>query len=419
MCTVERGTTVLLATMLVGGICLRIQGVGYPPWYTFDEEQFGRNAHHYLVGLPDDNDHPPLGKLFLGAGLLLFGYNSLGWRFVPLCFGLFLPVVAGWLGRALFHSRRAGWMAAAFVAADGSFLAYSRAGLLDGVLTCLVLWSMLAAVTARSPGGVLGAAVLAGLATSVKWSGVMAVIPAAIAVLALGRTSKFALLWLLAVPIVHVVLWTAALGMTEGPCDPGSVSRVMIGLFHHHIALGKNYNGLASPWYSWPVLYRPFMVKLSPHGLMSQYASSVSNPVLCLTASLALVLVPLGALIATIRARWRRRWRDVFEPPTTRAGLLLALGWLALWFPWMVGRGRYTFSYHYLPAYGFALVFLAGYVANLEKRHPRVALGFVALALAVAAHFMPVWSEFALTRAEAQHRLLFAPWRFPFPVNGI
>jgi hypothetical protein len=32
---------------------------------------------------------------------------------------------------------------------------------------------------------------------------------------------------------------------------------------------------------------------------------------------------------------------------------------------------------------------------------------------------MPVWSEFALTQAEAGRRLLFAPWRFPFPVNGI
>jgi dolichyl-phosphate-mannose--protein O-mannosyl transferase len=85
----------------------------------------------------------------------------------------------------------------------------------------------------------------------------------------------------------------------------------------------------------------------------------------------------------------------------------------------MVGRGRYTFSYHYLPSYGFALVFVAGYAASLEKRHPRIALGFVALVLAAAGYFMPVWSEFALTQAEAGHRLLFAPWRFPFPVNGI
>ena len=110
----ERITTVFLVFMIVGGVILRIQGVGSPPSFTFDEEPFVKNAHNYAVGLPDTNDHPPLGKIFIGFGMALFGFNSFGWRFVPLCFGLQTVFLSYWLGRVVFSDRRAGLMAAAF-----------------------------------------------------------------------------------------------------------------------------------------------------------------------------------------------------------------------------------------------------------------------------------------------------------------
>src|SRR5512140_1587435 len=109
---VERATTVLLAVLVVGGIWLRIQGIDRPPWLTIDEDAFVPQAHHYLLGLPDTNDHPPLGKLFMAVGYLLLGYDPVGWRFAALCFGLQAIVIAYWLGRCLLDSSRAGWFAA-------------------------------------------------------------------------------------------------------------------------------------------------------------------------------------------------------------------------------------------------------------------------------------------------------------------
>ena len=38
-------------------------GLPWPTWFTFDEEPFVKNAHNYALGLPDNNDHPPFGKL--------------------------------------------------------------------------------------------------------------------------------------------------------------------------------------------------------------------------------------------------------------------------------------------------------------------------------------------------------------------
>ena len=165
----RRNTSLLLACMIVGGVILRIQGIGFPARFTFDEQFYGPTSHHFLLGVPDIHDyHPPLGKLFGTIGLLLFGFNSVGWRFSYLCFGLQTIIIAFWLAREIFQSRRAGWLAAAFVAADGFFIAYSRAGLIDGMLTCMVLWSLLAVVTARTWRGVAVAAIFIGIATSIK-----------------------------------------------------------------------------------------------------------------------------------------------------------------------------------------------------------------------------------------------------------
>jgi dolichyl-phosphate-mannose-protein mannosyltransferase len=400
----------LLLMLVVGGILLRIQRVAEPPTFTFDEELFAKNAHNYLVRLPDANDHPPLGKLLISVGLLLFGYNSLGWRFVSLCFGLIIPLVGYFLGRALFQNRQSGWYATAFLASDGFFVAYSRVGLLDGMLTCFVLLSVLAAVTARNLGGVLLSAVLAGLASSVKWSGVMSVVPAAAAVLVLGRVPRWTVLAFALVPALHVVVWMLGLAVAGQPHELSTVAKLMTRLFWHHLELGKKPHSLASPWYTWIGLYHPIVVKVSQHGITSRYASSVGNPLLWLNASLLVIGLPLACLFRRSLAWFRRRPALPASTPE-RAGLLLALGWLALLAPWTVARGTYTFMYHYLPSYGFALVLLAGGVAYVERRWPKVALGFIASVVLMAAYFAPVWGEFPLSEAAAHGRLVFRAWQ--------
>ncbi len=210
--TTERITTVFLGVMIAGGLLIRIQGLGSPITYTFDEVYFVHNAQNYAVGLADTNDHPPLGKLLIAVGMVLFGFNSVGWRFIPLCFGLQTIVLAYWAGLTTFQNGRAGWMAAAFVAADGFFISYSRSALLDGIMVCFVIWSFVAAVTAETWRGVVASAILIGLATSVKWSGVFAVIPAATVILMHRRVPPRALLWLGLAPLVHILISDGRVG---------------------------------------------------------------------------------------------------------------------------------------------------------------------------------------------------------------
>jgi dolichyl-phosphate-mannose-protein mannosyltransferase len=407
----QRLTTIVLCLMVLSGVVLRIWNLGALPRLAFDEHHFVPAARAYLVGGVDENDHPPLGKLFIAVGMLLFGDNAIGWRAASLILGLQTLVVAAALTRELFADRRAAWFAAAFFAGDGFFVAYSRTALLDGGLTCLVLWTMLAAVAARSWRGVLASAIGVGLAASIKWSGGFVILPAALAILMLGRAPRWTV-WLFAVaPLVHVGLWIVGLAICGRPPNLWATLALMKGLVEHHIAVGKVPNPLASPWYTWLVLYHPIVVKLSGQGARLRYSTSAGNPLLYLSTTLA-ILWALGTGISdAVRTGVRLWWLRLLSQPETRAVTLLTAGWLALLAPWMFGRSVGTYIYHYLPSYGFALALIAGLGARLERRWPRLTAGYVVAAFALMLFFAPVWAEIPIPESVANRRLPFPTWR--------
>jgi dolichyl-phosphate-mannose--protein O-mannosyl transferase len=212
-------------------------------------------------------------------------------------------------------------------------------------------------------------------------------------------------------PIAHFLIWMFGLRVMGHASDPSALWKVIVTAFTSLHATGQYDNPLASPWYSWPALYHPIVVKLSSYGTTSRYASSAGNPVFWFPASLLVLGLPLTRGLALWLPRLRRAWASLFDSEFTKAVLVLATGWAALMMLFVVSMGKHSFFYHYMPSYGFAIVLLAGVVAKLERRWPRAVLGFVALAVLMAIYFTPVWGEFPLTLAEANRRLIFLPWR--------
>jgi len=413
----ERATTVLLGIMIVGGVVLRIRAVWFPTTFTFDEPFFVPNAHNYLLGIKDSNDHPPLFKMFMSLGILIFGFNSAGWRFQALCFGILSILLAYWLGRAYFRTARAGLMAAAFVAADGFFISYSRVGLMDGTLTSLLLWCMLAAVSARTWRGVLITALLVGIAASVKWNAVFIVIPAALTMLLVGRVRFWWLLLFAIVPLVQTGIWVLALWLTDEPNDLASLWQLVRGLLKKHVDMNRDSNPLNSSWYSWPIFYRPVVIKSSTHGLAKFYASSVGNPAFWIAFDLFLAysIIRLVACAASWRGGIRRRLARTKEflvgKSVGKPALLTLFGWAAMLAPWTILRNKYSFSHYYLPSYAFALLTLGGLAAFVERKRPRTMLVFVSVALVVAIYFAPVWGELSMRESAANLRLIPPTWR--------
>jgi dolichyl-phosphate-mannose-protein mannosyltransferase len=406
-------TGVLLVLMVLGGIVLRIQNVGYPFHWGFDEEQMVSAARQFLICLPATGEccHPPLGKLLVAVGILLFGDNPMGWRFMALCLGVQSIVLVFFLASSLFKDLRAGWLAAAFMAADGFCLAFSRDAFPEGMMSCLVLWSMLAAVTARGWGGVLACAVLVGLAGSIKWSGLVVGLPACVAILMLKRARWYSLIAFAAVPIVHWAIWMIGLALIGQPYDPVSVWEEMQRRKSLHLGFPHGANPSESAWYTWFLMVHPLVLKSAHSGSTARLASSVANPLLLFTADGILALLPLAGAAWVLRlGKWRERWSRLFDTHSNKALLILWVAWLSMLLLWISGR-IVEYWYHYLTPWGLALPLVAGVFARLDRRFPKTVLVFVLLVLAFFIYLAPVWAEIPISSDAVRYRLIFPMWR--------
>ena len=104
-----RVTSALLALMIVGGVILRIQGVGFPPRDTFDEQFYGPTAHHILLGVPDHPiSHPRWASSLELSGSSCSATTRWDGGSCIWCFGLQTIIIGFWLARQIFASRRAG-----------------------------------------------------------------------------------------------------------------------------------------------------------------------------------------------------------------------------------------------------------------------------------------------------------------------
>jgi dolichyl-phosphate-mannose--protein O-mannosyl transferase len=403
-------TSALVIFLIVAGVYLRIQDVGYPFHHDFDESQYVGSAQAFLTGAPDPECcHPPMGKLIIGVGMLLQGNNPVGWRFMPLVFGLQCLVLVFLLATALFEDRRAGWLAAAFMAADGFFLSYSRSSLGDIIIAGLVLWSVLAAVTARGWGGAIACAVLIGTVTSVKWVGLLIVLPATLAIVLLKRAPWYVIFAFALVPVVHAAFWLLGFELTGKPTSLLFVVEEMQRRANFHLGFQHFINPLESAWYTWLVMWHPLVIKTAQVGDTLRMASAVGNPVLWFGADACLLLLPVFGALVALKPAWRERWFQWFDLAATRAFAVLWVSWLSMLLLWMSGKIS-TYWYHYLYAWGFALVLLAGVMARVDRRFPKVTLGFVVLVLVIAAWFVPVWAELPISVEGAHLRLPFRSW---------
>jgi predicted membrane-bound dolichyl-phosphate-mannose-protein mannosyltransferase len=73
----------------------------------FDEIYHARTAyeminHYYCY----ENTHPPLGKEIMALGIMIFGMNPFGWRFMGTLFGVFMVIVMYLFARQFFKSTK-------------------------------------------------------------------------------------------------------------------------------------------------------------------------------------------------------------------------------------------------------------------------------------------------------------------------
>ncbi|HXW84754.1 MAG TPA: phospholipid carrier-dependent glycosyltransferase, partial [Candidatus Binataceae bacterium] len=133
----------ILAGLLIVGAGTRLWRLWQPPEIVFDEVHFVGQARHYLHGETFRDPHPPLAKLVIAVGILLFGDHPWSWRLGNAILGTLLLAITYLLGRRMFHSRLAAALAAGAVLFDGIYLVDSRYACIDIVYITMAALSYL------------------------------------------------------------------------------------------------------------------------------------------------------------------------------------------------------------------------------------------------------------------------------------
>ena len=418
----------LLFALLLVGVLLRVHRLDDPKVLKWDEVHYVETARAYLAHQYAYNDHPPLSKLIIAAFMAVIGDSPVAWRLPSLLFGLGNFAIIAWLTWTVFRSRRAAWIAAAFVAADGFFIAYSRTALLDGMIVAFSLLSITILLVGRRWWHVLLAGLFVGCATSFKLNGLAFFGTAMVICLASRALRRFTPLLVVTGLLVFYAQAAFALWLVGHPFSPTAVVSENVAMVTHHLSYTV-VHPMSSHWYTWFLPTRPIILRRdadidgSIHALVT-----LGNPLLWWASTLAVIAVAMIVIRTGPRRIWALLKTDGTPPapraddaPTARADrsfledrasalLWVLVAWAApivFWIPSL----RDAYLYHFLPSYGFGLVLLAGLTDRMYRRYRLHTLLAVVLVAEVTLFYAPIWSELPLTQTALHARLFFPFWR--------
>lgn len=452
---------------------VRLWGIGFPPAMQFDEVYYATEGAEMLRQGYENNPgymfivHPPFGKWLIGAGIAVFGDDSVGWR-VPsaiagsLCVLLLIRAV-----RRMTRSTLLGCVAGILLAVDGLSIVQSRFALLDIFLAVFVLAGfscllvdrdqMRDRLADRLPGATglgprlgarpwrLAGGVMLGLACGVKWSA----------------------LWFLAAFAVLSVLWDLGARRAAGLSRPvpgtalrdvpGAVGSLGVAPVAVYLAtwtgwfLGENSYGrhwadtnagfwswLPGPlrsllqyhWQMWDFhsgLSTPHSYQSSPWGWLVTgrpvlfYYPSNPSPTGCGAQTCVRTVLDVGTpalwwafVPAVLWAGWialvRRDWRGW--------AVLVAFG--AGWLTWFSIPGRTMFIFYMTPLVPFLVIGvtlgLGAMLGSARSGEPRRTFGllavcaYVGLVVVNSAWLWPILSGQLITYEEWRSRIWFPSW---------
>lgn len=388
----------------------------------FDEIYHARTAYemiHHLYCY--ENTHPPLGKIFIALGVLIFGMNPFGWRFMGALFGVLMLPIFYLFAKKLFKETWVSAVTTILFAFDFMHYAQTRISTIDVFVTLFIIvtYYFMYCYTRKSfydtslkdtfiPLGLCG--ITMGISWACKWTGIYA--SAGLCIIFFltmiqryreyryamknpdGETNGishryitetfrkkflytigFCCIFFLVVPAVIYTL--SYLPMSDGT-DRGLIQRMLENqknMFNYHSKL-KSTHSYSSNWYEWPIMKRPifFYSGETSDGLV-EGISSFGNPLVWWVGIPAFVMVLYYAI----------KKRD-------KKSCFLTFGYLSQFLPWML-IGRVVFIYHYFPSVPFVALMI-GYcmkrIVEIKPKWKNAMYVYAALAVVLFVMFYPV-----------------------------
>ncbi len=451
-----------------------VPGIGQPNEispnapFIFDETYFANDAHADLQGRDYFDPEPPLSKLIIAIGIQLFGFNSFGWRVMSGLFGTALVPLMYLLARQLLGVRFFAVVAGLLTSFDGMTFVQSRIGMIDIFPIVLVVLSYLlfhlhlnADSRTRQRVTIALTAVLLGLAIGAKWISLAAygtVIVLLVYRLAWKltrydrRTAAVVILSLAFLPAIFYGLTytrylTIAHSLTNYAAPALSFSPLHLDVgrawqelaeFHrqtwlYHINL-KAPHIFYSPWWSWPLLFRPVVYYYQSAGLGTDPSTgsglvaeifNLGNPAIwwaAVAALLTLLVTQVGDGVAFLRLRFSGA-RDEAAALVGRnyPVFFVLLAFVAAWLPFSrIHRG--LFLYHMFGALPFMILAVALVLTRLRGLRLTVPFGafdlhlnglapayaYLAMVVAFFLYFYPLWTGLPMTADAVNGHIWFA-----------
>jgi dolichyl-phosphate-mannose-protein mannosyltransferase len=399
-----------------------------PSRIMFDEVHYVPAARTLLdLEGPRNVEHPLVGKELIGAGIVLFGDNPIGWRAFTALAGTATVLGAFAFLWLLLGSMRAALVGAVLTALNQSVYVQARTAMLDIFLGAFLLWAMVVMLwAARGVSGQVtrrwvGAGVLLGLAVGTKWAAVPYVALAGLAFLLLrirdARLAKRPLASALSgknqphwpgLPILPglVLLGTVSIAtyfLTFLPAffyarDPLTLAG-LIPLQREMYALQTQVlqaHTYQSDWWSWPLMLRPIWYFYEWDEGAQRGVLLIGNPV-----------IMWGGLLGVAACLWAGFREKAHRP------LALAFLWIASLGIYVVIPKSLGFYYYYHISAIFLCLALAAAFHHFDRgRGKGREEWFVFAALAMFVYFYPILAASPLPDEHGfTHWMWFSSWR--------
>lgn len=457
--TVRRWTKrefIALALIVVVAGLIRIVNLGDPPAQVFDEVYYATDSCDYLgierslCDLSENQDysftevHPPLGKWLIAVGIKAAGYDSFGWRLVPVIAGTLTVGLLFAVARKLFRSLIPAVIASLLLAFDFLHFVQSRIAMLDifvpmfglaGLLFLLKDRDRLLQDGAVPRGLILGrpwraaAGLMGGAATAVKWSGGFFLVLLILLTVvwevsarrsesgrsfggALGQTilkeGPAIVLWLVILPVV--VYFVTYVGRLDGAvlASPWTDGSWWNNWWDHHAYMFGFHkdleatHGYQSPSWSWMLLKRPVSYffcagancdPAAEEGIYQEIFAA-GSPFVWWPSILALLFVAVA---------WAKRRNFRGPEGFIFAGFLLTYG------PWLLPFSDRSaiFIFYLLPTLPFMFLAIAYVLQKIgQSWEAKAAIGlFMAGTIGVFGFYYPLLAKTSLPEPEWRTRI--------------
>ncbi len=375
----------------------RVYQLGSPGKEYFDEVYHAFTARLMLKGDPKawewwnphpagfayEWSHPPLAKLGMQVGMLVFEENAFGWRFPAAVLGTLSVLLVYLLAKEVFKDELVSLFSALVFSLDGLFLVASRIGMND----VYVLFFSLLSVYLFVKDKLFFSALALGLAFSSKWSALWVLPVLFSSFFVFKKKIKPSYLWFLVLPpLIYIATYTQMF-LTGHSFD--IFWGVQKQMWWYHTGL-KATHPYTSPWWSWPFLLRP--IWLYTNSFPGEKVANIyffGNPLVFWFGFLA--------VFYSLYVSWKEGFKKL---------AWIVFSYFIFFVPWAASP-RIMFLYHYLPSVPFMSIALAFAL----RRNLKSAWIFFVLAFLMFVYFYPHLIGTPVPRVLDNSYYWFSGWR--------